>query len=309
MHISGERLALRREDRDRDARELGSRLGREFRPGKSGGHHGREPPFEHRRRVRGGGVFHRYAERRPTRGSSWSVPWSSENGGSENRPGERGPDQWRIPRTVRRPQPLRFVPLYADQRGEILDLHRGGKLDHCGGERSLRSPMSRRVRIAEARRMAFIRDWGIHDRDIRLCGARAWSGRPASRGIGRARVWAASQDLQGGERSLVRMRRVGSGSGGKPLQPGFTMIEVLISLGVIVVLASLVVGASRPMLQRVASLQSVSNLRQFGLAYARFASENDGKIPRQPAISRTLRLWDHGLWKIVGLLAAPLSGI
>jgi len=60
---------------------------------------------------------------------------------------------------------------------------------------------------------------------------------------------------------------------------GFTMIEILISIGVIVVLASLVVGASRPMLQRVASLQSVSNLRQFGLAYARFASENEGKIP------------------------------
>ncbi|PTX93388.1 hypothetical protein DB345_17420 [Spartobacteria bacterium LR76] len=90
---------------------------------------------------------------------------------------------------------------------------------------------------------------------------------------------------------------------------GFTMIEVLISIGVVVVLTSLVLGASGPMLQRVASLQSVSNLRQFGLAYARFASDNDGKIPptactlKDPSDFGTTaygKSWDYWLLPYLG---------
>jgi len=111
-------------------------------------------------------------------------------------------------------------------------------------------------------------------------------------------------------------------SPGQPRKPdhsiqGFTMIEVLISVGVVVVLASLVVGASGPMLQRVASLQSVSNLRQFGLAYARFAAENDGKIPpttcnlKDPSDFGTTaygKSWDYWLLPYLGYEAGAGIG-
>ncbi|GAT33971.1 prepilin-type N-terminal cleavage/methylation domain-containing protein [Terrimicrobium sacchariphilum] len=93
------------------------------------------------------------------------------------------------------------------------------------------------------------------------------------------------------------------------LDRGFSMVEVLISMGIVVVLTSLVLGASGPMMQRVASLQSVSNLRQFGLAYARFAAENDGKIPptvcnlKDPSDFGTTaygKSWDYWLLPYLG---------
>lgn len=59
----------------------------------------------------------------------------------------------------------------------------------------------------------------------------------------------------------------------------FTLVELLIVAGVLVVLVSLIVPASFRMTASARQSKCVSNLRQIGAACLSFASDNDGSLP------------------------------
>jgi prepilin-type N-terminal cleavage/methylation domain-containing protein len=60
---------------------------------------------------------------------------------------------------------------------------------------------------------------------------------------------------------------------------GFTLVELLVVIGIIAVLISLLVPALARTRQQAVSLQCLSNLRQQGLAAVLYANENRGQLP------------------------------
>lgn len=79
-----------------------------------------------------------------------------------------------------------------------------------------------------------------------------------------------------------------------PRPSGFTMIELLVTISIIVVLAALLlpaITAARNMSKRVAC---TSNLRQLGMAYTAYASDNQGLMPCGAVIGAgTTRRWSE----------------
>lgn len=61
----------------------------------------------------------------------------------------------------------------------------------------------------------------------------------------------------------------------------FTLIELLIVISIIAVLASLILAALGPVNAARDQTRSASNLRQWGVALAAYANDNDGYIPRR----------------------------
>jgi prepilin-type N-terminal cleavage/methylation domain-containing protein/prepilin-type processing-associated H-X9-DG protein len=62
---------------------------------------------------------------------------------------------------------------------------------------------------------------------------------------------------------------------------GFTLIELLVVITIIVVLAGLTLGIAKPVNEMRDQTRSASNLRQWGVALAAYAADNDGFIPRR----------------------------
>jgi prepilin-type N-terminal cleavage/methylation domain-containing protein/prepilin-type processing-associated H-X9-DG protein len=61
----------------------------------------------------------------------------------------------------------------------------------------------------------------------------------------------------------------------------FTLIELLIVIAIIAVLAGLILGVLGPVNAMRDQSRSASNLRQWGVALAAYANDNDGVIPRR----------------------------
>lgn len=62
-------------------------------------------------------------------------------------------------------------------------------------------------------------------------------------------------------------------------QNAFTLIELLICIGIVAVLAGLLFPSVKQMLARGKSVKCVSNLRQIGIGMISYASEHDGLFP------------------------------
>lgn len=60
---------------------------------------------------------------------------------------------------------------------------------------------------------------------------------------------------------------------------GFTLIELLVVIGIIAILASLLVASIPGFVQRGKMAQSLSNLRQIGVAFQSYANDNDFFLP------------------------------
>ena len=72
---------------------------------------------------------------------------------------------------------------------------------------------------------------------------------------------------------------------------GFTLIELLVVIAIIAILAALLIPALAKAKDRAIRIQSLSNLKQFGVAINVYAGEFDDKLPIQnPATS--YNLWD-----------------
>lgn len=66
---------------------------------------------------------------------------------------------------------------------------------------------------------------------------------------------------------------------------GFTLIELLTCLTVVSVLAALLGGSLKKVMEKGKSVKCMNNLRQLGLAMAQYAQDNDDVFP--PALSDT----------------------
>src|SRR5436190_10761867 len=77
---------------------------------------------------------------------------------------------------------------------------------------------------------------------------------------------------------------------------GFTLVELLVVLGIIVLLAALLLPAAASARQAAASAVCLNNLRQMSAAATDYATRNNGSYPpaqwADPADQSVLRGWD-----------------
>ena len=73
------------------------------------------------------------------------------------------------------------------------------------------------------------------------------------------------------------------------LRKGFTLVELLVSIAIIAVLASLIVPSLGAAKAKAHSARCLSNLRQIGIALRVYAGDNEGALPRAVSFGSTLQ--------------------
>lgn len=68
-------------------------------------------------------------------------------------------------------------------------------------------------------------------------------------------------------------------NGFKSLQAGFSLVEMLVAIGIVLILAVLAVGGVSRMLQSAQRAHCLSNLRQWGVAVNLFVADHDDTFP------------------------------
>jgi len=64
-----------------------------------------------------------------------------------------------------------------------------------------------------------------------------------------------------------------------PSRHGFTLIEILVAIGVTLVLGTLLVVGARSALDKASSMKCLSNWKQMGVAVVGYTADNDGALP------------------------------
>jgi prepilin-type N-terminal cleavage/methylation domain-containing protein len=74
---------------------------------------------------------------------------------------------------------------------------------------------------------------------------------------------------------------------------GFTLVELLVVIAIIAILAGLLLPAIARSKEKARAAECVSNLRQWGLAYAMYADDNESYLPRRGQGVQTLAQIDR----------------
>jgi len=77
----------------------------------------------------------------------------------------------------------------------------------------------------------------------------------------------------------VNLRRPGCGPGPQSARSGFSLIELLVALAVVVLLAALAFPALQRAAEKSRASRDAGNLRQIGAGLLMFAAENSGRLP------------------------------
>jgi prepilin-type processing-associated H-X9-DG protein/prepilin-type N-terminal cleavage/methylation domain-containing protein len=78
------------------------------------------------------------------------------------------------------------------------------------------------------------------------------------------------------------------------LAPGFTLIEVLVVIGVLAVLTAILLPTLNHMRARARQSACSANLHRLGQAFAAYAADNRGWVPRNPAVG----FKNHPVWPV-----------
>ena len=92
-------------------------------------------------------------------------------------------------------------------------------------------------------------------------------------------------------------------------QRGFTLVELLVTIGVIAILASLLFPALSAAKAKANRIKCMNNLRQVNLALTMYAGDNDGQIPPR---RRTPNTWVDRLlpyYKVPAVLRCPKDSL
>lgn len=83
-------------------------------------------------------------------------------------------------------------------------------------------------------------------------------------------------------------------------EPGFTLVELLVVLGIISVLAVLSVNAVSSGIVHARQASCASNLRQIGVGILLFAADNGGRLPETSHTGKRDRSWIYTLSSYLG---------
>ena len=103
-----------------------------------------------------------------------------------------------------------------------------------------------------------------------------------------------------------------------PRRPGFTVIELIVCLGVVAVLCGILLPSLRATREASQRLTCASNMRQLGVAMGTYAMSNDNRIPRSVVLEKPvpniadlmvarLNTEDGGEWDGLGRLVPYLG--
>src|SRR5688572_33198845 len=86
--------------------------------------------------------------------------------------------------------------------------------------------------------------------------------------------------------------------GRPPRRRGFTLVELLVVIGIIALLISILLPSLNQAREQARQTQCLSNLRQLGLAFVMYANDHNGNLPiRNTSAGAGHQKWDWIYWQ------------